>query len=342
MINVLIADDSELMRTVLRDLLARDDEIQIVAEARDGQTAVDLVKRLQPDLVIMDVLMPIMNGLDATCEIMADCPTPILILSANTDSGDNLCAFSAIRLGALDVMEKPAGLVTEAFSEIAEQLIRKVKSLCRIKVIHHFRTSKRPAAVNLITTVHPRRLLAIGASTGGPQAVLHLLRELPQHLPASVLLVQHIARGFASGFAGWLNRETPLRVQLARDGDTLLPGRVLVAPNDLHLAIVGQKVVLTETPPVHNCRPAVDVLFQSLADDGLAKDTVALLLTGMGQDGAKGLGQLRRKGALTLAQDEESSAIFGMPRVAIDQGAVSQVVSLADLPAVVKAQFEKQ
>ncbi len=341
MIKVLIADDSELMRTLLRDLLAQDAEIEVVAEVGDGLAAVAEVKRLRPDLVIMDVLMPVMNGLDATCEIMADCPTPILILSANTDTRDNLCAFSAIRLGALDVMEKPAGILTEAFSEIAVQLIRKVKSLCRIKVIHHFRTAKRAAARVVETPVsHTRNLLAIGASTGGPQAVLYLLRELPAQLSASILLVQHIAKGFAPGFAAWLNRETALRVQLAGSGDALLPGRVLVAPNDLHMTVVGQQVVLKETPPVQNCRPAVDVLFQSLADDGLAPDTVAVLLTGMGQDGARGLERLRRLGALTLAQDEESSAIFGMPKAAIERGAVSQVVSLADLPAVVKSQFK--
>lgn len=339
MIRVLIADDSTLTRVVLRDLLARDAEIEIVAEVGDGRSAVDQVRALRPDLVIMDVLMPVMDGLDAVSEIMADCPTPILVLSANTDPKDSRSAFSAIRLGALDVMPKPVGVGSEAFNEIAAELIRKVRSLCRIRVIHHYRPSRRKQLVAPPpSSLHPC-ILAIGASTGGPQAVLRLLKELPEGLPAATLIVQHIAAGFAAGFADWLNRETPHKVRLARAGDVLTPGQMLVAPNGCHMQVADRRVTLLETPPRHNCRPAVDVLFESLASDGLAGETVAVLLTGMGQDGAAGMAALHQGGALTLAQDQSSSAIFGMPKAAIERGAVNRVLTLSEMPAVIKNQF---
>ncbi|MDT8440919.1 MAG: chemotaxis-specific protein-glutamate methyltransferase CheB [Desulfuromonadales bacterium] len=341
---VLIADDSALTRVVLRDLLARDPLIEIVAEAADGRQAVQLTRELRPDLVIMDIMMPGMDGLDATSEIMADCPTPILVLSANTDSQDSRNAFAAIRLGALDVMEKPSGVISDAFDTIAVQLIARVKSLSRIRVIHHFRGMARrqpretlPPAACLPAGIYS--LLAIGASTGGPQAVLSLLRELPANLTATILVVQHIADGFAPGFAAWLRRETGHRIALAEEGQELPPGQILIAPNGRHLTVADRRVRLSDAAPLHNCRPAVDALFQSLADQGLAPATVAVLLTGMGQDGARGLLALKQAGALTLAQDQASSAIFGMPKAAIECGAVDRVLPLAQMPETLRALF---
>ena len=342
MIRILIADDSELTRVVLRDLLSEDPDVEVVGEVSDGRAAVEQTAKLKPDLVIMDVMMPIMGGLEAVAEIMAATPTPILMLSANTDPNDSRGAFAAIKLGALDVMAKPSGVVTEAFSQIARQLVAKVKSLSRIRVIHHYRaqrpkieqaTLRLPADAPL--PPGPRRILAIGASTGGPKAVLHLLQELPEKLPAAVLIVQHIADGFAPGFADWLDRESDLPVRLAGPGNELQAGTILVAPNNAHLTVQSNRIVLEDSPPLHNCRPAVDALFLSLANQGLAAETVAVLLTGMGSDGAKGLGALRKQGAYTIAQDEASSAIFGMPKAAVDRGAVTQVLPLEHITEVV-------
>jgi two-component system chemotaxis response regulator CheB len=329
MIRILIADDSELTRIVLRDLLSQDADLEIVGEVNNGRAAVEQTARLKPDLVIMDVMMPIMGGLEAVAEIMAATPTPILMLSANTDAQDNRSAFAAIKLGALDVMAKPSGVVTEAFSQIASQLIAKVKSLSRIKVIHHYRT-QRPKREKVVAPVSagPRRILAIGASTGGPKAVLQLLQELPKNLAAAVLVVQHIADGFAPGFADWLNRESALSVRLAVDGSELQAGTVMVAPNKAHLTVKSNRIALEDSPPLHNCRPAVDALFHSLVGQQLAAETVAVLLTGMGTDGAAGLGALQKQGAYTIAQDEASSTIFGMPKAAIDRGAASRVLPL--------------
>ena len=336
MIRILIADDSELTRVVLRDLLSQDPAIEIAGEVSDGRSAVEQTARLKPDLVIMDVMMPIMDGLEAAAEIMATTPTPILMLSANTDPQDSRSAFAAIKRGALDVMAKPSGVVSEAFSQIAGQLIAKVKSLSRIRVIHHYRSHRpKPEQTRIALPAGPRRILAIGASTGGPKAVLQLLQGLPGDLPAAVLVVQHIADGFAPGFADWLDRETALPVRLATAGGDLQPGRVLVAPNRFHLAVRANRVALEDTAPLHNCRPAVDALFHSLADQQLAAQTVAVLLTGMGTDGAAGLSSLQRQGAYTIAQDEASCAVFGMPKAAIARGAVAQVLPLENIAGVV-------
>ncbi|MDT8444156.1 MAG: chemotaxis-specific protein-glutamate methyltransferase CheB [Desulfuromonadales bacterium] len=342
MIRILIADDSELTRIVLRDLLSQDADFEIVGEVNNGRAAVEQTARLKPDLVIMDVMMPIMGGLEAVAEIMAATPTPILMLSANTDPQDSRSAFAAVKLGALDVMAKPSGVATRAFSQIASQLIVKVKSLSRIRVIHHYR-AQRPkwekATVPL--PVGPRRILAIGASTGGPKAVLQLLQELPGDLDAAVLIVQHIADGFAPGFAVWLNRESALAVRLAEPGSELQPGTVLVAPNKVHLTIKSNRIVLENSPPLHNCRPAVDAMFHSLAGQQLAAETVAVLLTGMGTDGAVGLGALKKQGAYTIAQNEASCAIFGMPRAAIESGAVTRILPLEDIAEVVCRLFAR-
>lgn len=335
MIRILIADDSELTRVVLCDLLSEDAEIKVVCEVSNGQTAVEKTAELRPDLVIMDVMMPVMDGLEAVAEIMAKTPTPILMLSANADPQDSRSAFGAIRLGALDVMEKPSGVVTEAFSQIASKLIAKVKSLSRIKVIHHYR-AQRPKLPEPKIKIEAgkRRILAVGASTGGPKAVLQLLQGLPKNFPAAVLVVQHIADGFASGFAAWLDRETKLPVRLAVDGGELRPGEVLVAPNNLHLTIKGNRVTLDSSAPLNNCRPAVDALYQSLAREGLAGETVAVLLTGMGSDGASGMAELHKLGAYTIAQDEDSCVVFGMPKSAIERGATNQVLPLEQISTV--------
>jgi len=340
MIRILIADDSELTRVVLRDLLSQDANIEIVGEVSDGRAAVEKTAILKPDLVIMDVMMPIMGGLEAVAEIMAATPTPILMLSANIDPLDSQGAFAAIKLGALDVMAKPSGVVTEAFSQIASQLIARVKILSRIRVIHHYRTQRsQPEKAAVPLSSGPRRILAIGASTGGPKAVLQLLQELPGTLTATVLIVQHIADGFAAGFADWLSRESDLSVRLAKSGDELLAGTVLIAPNNAHLTVQANRIVLEDSPPIHNCRPAVDAMFHSLVAQGMAVETVALLLTGMGTDGAVGLAALKSQGAYTIAQDEASSAIFGMPRAAIERGAATQVLPLEHIAEVVVGLF---
>lgn len=340
MIRVLIADDSLLVRTILRDLLLREGDIQVVAEVQDGRQAVDETQRLRPDLVIMDIVMPVMDGLDAVIEIMATCPTPILVLSGNIDPQDSRNAFNAIRHGALDVMEKPQGVINEGYAHLRADLIERVRALARVRVMHHFRRKQQlPAAPIPVISAQPRRILAVGASTGGPKVVMRLMKELPPRLDIRILIVQHIAEGFATGFAEWLARESSYRVRVAGDGDPLERGLALVAPTGRHLELRGERVLLTDSPPLNCCRPAVDAMFLSLAQSGLAPQVAAVLLTGMGRDGADGMAVLRRQGALTIAQDEASSAVFGMPKAAIDLGAAVQTLAIGDIPAVVARLF---
>jgi len=336
MIRVLLADDSELMRRVLHDLLERDPQITVVAAVGDGKQAVAETARLRPDLVIMDILMPVMDGLTAVSEIMANSPTPILVLSANLNPEENRHAFQAINRGALDVMEKPSNLGSVSFEDFAGKLIAEIKFLSKIRVVHHFRRSATVPTAVLPTPQADqggRDILAIGASTGGPRAVRQLMKTLDPATEARVLIVQHIAGGFASDFANWLDRESGFRVRLSRHGDRPEPGLALVAPDGFHMTLADDRVALTEGPPVHSCRPAVDVLFRSLAES-VAKRTVAVLLTGMGQDGAGGMLTLQQRGAYTIAQDEASSAIFGMPKAAIALGGVNQVLALDAMPGV--------
>lgn len=339
MIKVLIADDSMLTRMVIKDLLARDQGITVVGEVCDGRQAIAETCRLRPDLIIMDVMMPVLDGLAAIMEIMACCPTPILVLSSNVDPKDSRSAFNAIKHGALDVMEKPQGVVTEAFEDIAAQLIEKVKFLSRVRVMHHFRRRRQPLPP-APQVEGARSILAIGASTGGPKAVMRLLKELPLASRARVLVVQHIARGFAAGFADWLNRESAYRVRLARDGDCLEPGEALVAPNNVHMEVREERIVLHDDPPVNSCRPSVDVLFHSLARNGLGRQVVAVLLTGMGRDGAAGMRALLESGAYNIAQDENSSAVFGMPRAAIDLEGVHEVLAIQDISTAAGRQLQ--
>lgn len=341
MIRVLLVDDSFLTLSILRDLIASDPEIEIVAEAHEGRQAVEKTGKFRPDLVILDVMMPVMDGLTAVREIMADCPTPILILSANTDAGENQNAFNAIRLGALDVMRKPEGLSGSAWEGFATGFLERIHTLSRVKVMHHFRSGRRvyPAPLLPAEAKGKRMLVAIGASTGGPKVVMKLLKDLPIDRQAQVVVVQHIAAGFAPGFAEWLDRESDYRVRLAKNGDLLEGGVVLVAPNEQHMEVRGGRVFLTDAVMVNGCRPSIDVLFSSLALEPTAKSVVAVLLTGMGRDGADGLLALKGAGAYTIAQDEATSAVYGMPRAAVEIGAVYEVLPGDAIAAAVTRQL---
>ncbi len=336
MIKVLIADDARLVRMLLREILSRQPDMSVVGEACNGRDAVDKTLELEPDLVIMDVVMPVMDGLTAVREIMARRPTPILVLSGNVDPKDSKCAFQAIKLGALDVMPKPAGGLQAGQSFIGP-LVEKVRLLARVPVMHHFRGYRQPVVQKTAVAPNgPRTLLAVGASTGGPKAVLQLLQTIPLSLGLQVLVVQHIARGFGAGFATWLDRESPYRVRVACEGDVPESGVVLVAPDDLHMQLWEGRVHLCDSLPVNSCRPSVDVLYHSLAVGG-ASSVIAVLLSGMGQDGAAGMVALKKQGSYNIAQDKESCAVYGMPGAAVARNAVQQELPLEQIPEAVVA-----
>ena len=339
MIRVLIADDSSLTRAILAEIFAASGDICVAGEAVNGQEALRETERLKPDLIVMDLLMPVMDGLSAIEEIMARCPTPILVLSATLEDQEVDRAFAAIKRGALDVLPKPSASELALPEGFAAALLDKVRLLSRIRVIRH------PLRLRKEVPVEPahggyRNILAIGASTGGPKAVLGIVRSLPSAFPGVVFVVQHIASGFAKGFADWINRESRMRVKLAEDGEECRPGVAYVAPNDCHMEVAGGRVRLLTAEPVNNCIPSIDVLFRSLAAES-GSHVVGVLLTGMGRDGAQGLKCIKERGGTTIVQDEQSCVVFGMPKAAIGLAAADQVLPLDSIPAAVQKLFTK-
>jgi two-component system chemotaxis response regulator CheB len=335
-IRVLVVEDSLTVRKRLVEVLALDRELEVVGEAEDGKTAIELCKSLRPDVVTLDMMLPVMTGLAATEYIMAYCPTPILIVSSSTNRGELFRTYEALSAGAVEVLEKPTG--DEPAGSWEEKLVSTVKLISRIKVITHPkgrltpRHSAPPAGriAERLPVGTRIRLVAIGASTGGPGAMVRILQGLPGDYPLPILLVIHIGRSFAGAFAEWLDGQSDLRVAYAREGE-LLPevgkGRIILAPPDRHLVLRQGRLSLTTDAERHSCRPSVDVLFESVARE-VGGASAACLLTGMGTDGAQGLLAIRRAGGLTFAQDEATSVVFGMPREAILCGAAERILPL--------------
>jgi len=338
-LRVLVIEDSLTARRRLCETLAADSDIEVVGEAEDGRRAIELCQSLQPDVVTMDMMLPVMTGLAATEYIMAHCPTPILVVSSSVNRGELFRTFDALAAGAVDVLEKPRGDEPEGHWE--RRFLEPVTLVARIHVIRHLRVragvNARPAAFAQSGAIDPMpsrpcRLIAIGASTGGPGAIVDVLRGLAPQMRAPVLLVLHINDPFGTALADWLDAQTPRRVALARDGEPLadVAGRVALAPPGQHLFVRHGRLHLARTPERNSCRPSVDVLFESVASDfGVA--AAGCLLTGMGRDGAAGLLAMRRAGGSTIAQDEATSVIYGMPREAALLGAAMQVLPLRDI-----------
>ena len=348
MIRVLVVEDSATMRHHLRESLAGDPDLHVVGEAVDGAQAVDLCGRLRPDVVTMDMMLPTMSGLVATEHIMAEFPTPILVVSS-ADRQELFSTYNALAAGAVDVLEKPRGDSSDAGWE--RRLCSAVRLVSRIRVITHPRArldgrdrpsptpaaaASQPAARREVQGDGALKVVALGASTGGPGALTDLLRGLPTGFRTPVLCVQHIAASepFAVAFSDWLGDQTGHDVSYAVDGTmvSLLGGRVVLAPPDRHLFIRDGIVRLNAAAPRHSCRPAVDVLFESVATE-YGASAAGALLTGMGRDGAEGLLRMRARGATTFAQDEASCIVYGMPREAALLGAAAYVLPPARIAA---------
>ena len=325
MIRVLVAEDSATTRAYVVHLLEEDPAIRVVGQAADGAEAIELAESLRPDVVLMDVEMPRVDGNEATRRIMERAPTPIVMMSAHSRHVEER-AFEALGTGALAVVGKPAGLGQPDHASTAAQLRNTVKLMAEVKVVRHWRrrdsNGPEPTRVDRARTI---RVVAIGASAGGPPVVAEILSELPADLPWPVLIVQHISTGFAPGLVDWLARSTPLTVKLAEADEPTRPGTVYVAADGAHLGLADGRVRLAADPEVDGFRPSASFLLRSVAR-AAGPGAVGVLLTGMGRDGAAGLLELRRAGGLTIAQDEESCAVFGMPKEAIRLGAAEHVL----------------
>lgn len=340
MIRVLVAEDSATARMLLVAMLESDPAIQVVGEATTGVQAVEMTEQLGPDLVTMDVEMPELDGLEATEQIMMRRPTPIVVISALANERAVDLSLEATRAGALTVLPKPVSPVGDSFTQQRDQLIATVKAMAAVKVVRRWRSRsslrRTPPSVRTLSNRSTTRLVAIAASTGGPAAVRDVIAGLPVNFPVPIIVVQHIAKGFVSGLAHWVNAETKLRVKVAEDGEPARAGTVYFAPDDHHTGIelraadASPRIVLTTAAPIGTFRPSATWLFESAART-LGASVTGVILTGMGDDGVAGLRAVYSAGGTVLAQDEATSIVYGMPREAVRAGVVHSVVPLGEL-----------
>jgi len=318
-----------MVRKRLTDVFTGDPAFTVVGEAGDGERALELCKRLRPDVVTLDLMLPGLNGVEVTRRIMADCPTPIVIFSGMENRTMGLHLLDALSAGAVDAVEKPTRFVGSV--EWADELLSRVKQAARVPGAA---SAVAPLAPPEPPRPQPPRVVAIGASTGGPAAMKDILTRLSPDFPLPILLVMHLSEKFEASMVEWLGKGSAIPVRHVEDGEVLPPpGRaaLLMARANRHLVLRDGRLRLVDGPERHSSRPSVDVLFESVAKD-LGPRSVGCLLTGMGRDGAEGLSAMKRSGAMTLAQDEESSVVFGMPREAIRLGAARHVLALRDIP----------
>jgi two-component system chemotaxis response regulator CheB len=332
-IRVLIVDDSTVAQMLLVHILESDPDICVVGAVDDGLAALDFVKAHALDVILMDLHMPRMDGFEATRRIMETQPVPIIVCTATADPTEAATAFRVMEVGALACVEKPVGREHARFDQVAAHLLQTVKLMSEVKVVRRWaRTRPAPALTPVAHQVElPRaapdiKFIGIGASTGGPQVLHEILGGLPKAFPVPILIVQHIAQGFLPGLAEWLNQTTGFQIQIGAHGVRPLPGHMYLAPDDFHMGIsVGGRIRLTREEPENSVRPAVSHLFRSLADV-IGPAAVGVLLTGMGTDGATELKLMHDRGAITIAQDRESSVVNGMPGEAVKLGGATYVL----------------
>jgi len=335
-VKVLVVEDSSAVRELLIQVLNADPGITVVGVSKSGEEAIEAVRELKPDVVTMDIHLPKMNGFDATRRIMETCPTPVVIVSGSENVKEETTASRARQAGALAVVSKPGGQGRHEHEDRAAKLIQAVKLMSEVKVLTRWSRPLSPSAVGedapvmqggLLLPAADFRVLAIGASTGGPPVLQTILSCLPQDFPIPVLVVQHMADGFIQWFVNWLAQECSVLVQVATHGELILPGHVYIAPDGAHMNVgMGGRLGLTKDDHENGIRPSVSHLFRSVAN-AYGRSAIGVLLTGMGKDGAQELKLMKDEGAVTFVQDKASSVVHGMPGEALSLGAASYVLS---------------
>lgn len=334
MIKVLIVDDSLSAQNILRHIFSQEKEFQIAGICSNGEEAIDLIDRTKPDVVTLDIHMPIMDGLSLTRYIMEKNPIPIVLCSISFEPKDVGKAFQCLEAGALAALEKPVDIMAPNFKQLAQKLVSTVKLVAGVKVVRRFRRLAKNIEIlpEKLPTNNKVKLIVIGASTGGPPVLYELLENLSENVVAPILIVQHIASGFLPGLVDWLQKSTKRRIKLAEEGELIQEQNVYLAPDDRHLGVSNDwRIKLSKAALVNNIRPSVSYLFESVAQTVRGKEVVAILLTGMGKDGAKELKTLKERGALTIIQSRETCVVFGMPGEAAKLGAASLEISPAQM-----------
>jgi two-component system, chemotaxis family, protein-glutamate methylesterase/glutaminase len=340
-VRVLVVDDSALMRKLIPQILQTDNTIEVVGTAMDGNFGLKKIEELKPQVITLDLEMPGMGGLDMLKEIMRRHRLPVIVVSSHSTQGASV-TLKALALGAFDFVAKPNDVYAR-MPEIARELIAKIKAAAQSRGVQlaPAENSRPSDKARLDSKKPPSRIVGIGVSTGGPQALQYVLSQLPGDFPGSIVVVQHMPEGFTEMFARRLDESCSISVKEAQSGDLLLAGRVLICPGSRHVKVkrlpLGDIVVLSDDPRVNGHRPSADVLFKSLAEEFGAKG-VAVIMTGMGEDGAQGMGVVKAAGGMTLAQSEESCVVYGMPKAAIERGFVQRIVALDALANTLQSQ----
>ena len=340
-LRVLVVDDSALMRKLIPKILERDDSIEVVGTAMDGHFALKKIEDLSPQVVTLDLEMPGLNGIDTLKEIMRRWRLPVIVVSSHSTAGASI-TLKALALGAFDFVAKPKD-VSARMPEIADELIKKIRAAAQSAGVQaqFLPAETHSEQPHKLQPVAPTRIVAIGVSTGGPNALQYLFSQLPTAFTGSILVVQHMPDGFTELFAKRLDECCPIRVKEAQSGDLLVAGRALICPGNRHMKVkkfpLGNVAILNEDAPVNGHRPSVDVLFHSIAEE-FGPQAMAVLMTGMGEDGAVGLGEIRAAGGFTVAQSQETCVVYGMPKAAIERGYAMRVANLQDLPNLLLAQ----
>jgi two-component system chemotaxis response regulator CheB len=345
-VRVLVVDDSALMRKLIPQIIERDTSIQVVGTAMDGEFALKKMDELKPDVVTLDLDMPRMDGMETLRLIVRNHKVPVIIVSAHTTQGAS-ATFKALASGAFDFVAKPKDAASAHMDEISKELIGKIKVASQsgvpqaanpAMVLSEPKRAAKPAAK---TKRAPSKIVAIGISTGGPNALQYVLSQLPGDFPGSILVVQHMPEGFTELFARRLDECCAIDVKEAQSGDLLVAGRALICPGNRHMKVkrmpLGDIIVLSDDDRVNGHRPSVDVLFRSVAQE-FGNNSLAVIMTGMGEDGAEGMNAIRRAGGMTVAQSEDSCVVFGMPKAAIERGYAIRVVPLDAMANTLQAQ----
>jgi two-component system chemotaxis response regulator CheB len=331
-VRVLVVDDSALMRKLIPQILQADSSIEVVGTAMDGNFGLRKIDELKPQVVTLDLEMPGMGGIDMLKEIMRRHRLPVIVVSSHSTQGASI-TLQALSLGAFDFVAKPVD-VHSRMPEIAAELIGKIKAAAQsrgVQVQTLAQGSQAGSKAQLDTKRAPTKVIAIGVSTGGPQALQYVFSQLPADFPGTIVVVQHMPEGFTEMFARRLDETCAIRIKEAQSGDVLVAGRVLICPGSRHIKVkrlpLGDVAILSDETRVNGHRPSADVLFKSLAEEFGPKG-LAVLMTGMGDDGAQGLGLVKAAGGMTIAQNEESCVVYGMPKAGIERGFALRVVGL--------------